>query len=66
MGVVFKDKDVAIRKPRQCFCCFRTFYPGVIMNYAAGMNDYNEFYSIYLCKTCEELLEYLKLQNKSE
>lgn len=55
MGVVFKDKYVAIRKPRQCFGCFRMFYPGVIMNYSTGINDDNDFYAIYLCQTCEEL-----------
>lgn len=58
MGVVFKDKHVTIRKPRQCFGCFEVFQPGTKMNYAAGINDNNDFYAIYLCQTCECIAVY--------
>lgn len=54
--ITLKNKDVKIRKARQCFSCLRKFEIGTVMNYWAGKAD-GDFYTNYSCLTCKEIMQ---------
>lgn len=56
MSETFTDKIVKIRKPHQCFSCFRKFEPGTEMRYWCGIYD-GDFGSVYSCKACNEIMD---------
>lgn len=54
---ILTDKNVIIRKERQCFGCYRKFPKGTEMHYQTNIYE-GEFGSHYLCLTCEELRDF--------
>jgi len=53
---VISEKMVETRKGHTCFACGRRFPPRSIMHYQANKCD-GEIYSLYVCGTCNELLQ---------
>lgn len=56
MSETIANKIVKIRKPHQCFSCFRKFEPGTEMRYWCGVYD-GDFNSVYCCMTCDQIME---------
>lgn len=50
-----KDKEVKIRKERQCYSCLRKFPSGTIMRNWVG-NYEGDFNSVYSCSTCDAIM----------
>lgn len=55
MGTALTNKNVVIRKQRQCFSCFRVFPTGTKMNYNSGVYE-GDFSAVYSCMTCVEIM----------
>lgn len=56
MSTTLKDKEVKIKKERQCFSCYRKFPIGTTMHYWAGIYE-GDFSSVYLCLTCQKIMD---------
>lgn len=56
MNITLKDKDVKIKKERQCFSCYRKFPTGTIMHYWVGIYE-GDFNSVYSCITCQKIMD---------
>jgi len=55
MATTLKHKQVKIRKPRQCFSCYRKFQKGQIMTYWAGIYE-GDFGTTYSCMDCQKIM----------
>lgn len=54
MSKILDSRLVKTRKPHKCFGCDRTFPAGTIMELSTVADD-TEFFSSYLCDTCQEI-----------
>lgn len=57
--MLLKDKEVVIRKDRQCFSCLRKFPTGTKMKYWVSIYE-GDFNTGYVCSTC------IKIMNKDK
>ena len=57
MTEIFEDyREVTIRKGQQCFACHRMFDKGSHL-YTQACKDDGDMYRIYVCHTCDKIME---------
>lgn len=67
MGYVcMRDKEVRIRKDRQCYGCLQVMLKGAIMTNWAGIADEGGWYSTYLCETCNKIADSIEKTARRE
>jgi hypothetical protein len=65
MGTFLSEKKVVTRKSRICHGCGRGYPAKTEMIYNAGIFE-GEFSAVYFCKTCDEFMETLSGDDRSE
>ena len=59
---VLKEKEVKIKKERQCFFCLRKFEPQSKLIYNVSIHE-GYFQTCYFCRTCDSILNSVEFIN---